>query len=446
MKIKPALCLSGRLRLPGDKSISHRAAILAALAEGRTQLKNFATSEDCASTLACLEQLGVSIRREETSVEIEGVGLDGLREPREPLDCGNSGSTMRMLAGVLAAQSFVSELTGDESLRGRPMKRIMEPLLMMGAQVESTAGRAPLRITGRSPLKPITYRMPVASAQVKACVLLAGLNAPGQTEVIEAPSATRDHTERMLRWLGVTVEQRELRSDDASLEAISVTGTARLKARGGAIPGDISSAAFFIAAAALLPRSNLKLERVGLNPTREAIIPTLRGLGVDVRATRHDPGLMAEDFNEPFGDIEITGGAELAPLEAGCSNILSGALIPQLIDELPMLAVLGTQVFGGLTIRDASELRVKETDRIAATVENLRAMGAAVEEHADGLTIKRRTQLRAAKINSHGDHRIAMAFTIAALIADGESEITGAECVSVSFPEFYELLESLVER
>ena len=446
MRIKPARHLRGRLRLPGDKSISHRAAILAALAEGRTRLENFAASEDCAATLACLKQLGVNIELEGARVWIEGVGLDGLHEPRAPLDCGNSGSTMRMLAGVLASQSFVSELTGDESLRRRPMKRIIEPLLMMGAHVESTDGRAPLRITGRGQLTPITYAMPVASAQVKACILLAGLNAAGQTGVIEAPNATRDHTERMLRWFGVTVEQREARSGDARSEAISVTGHARLKARGGAIPGDISSAAFFIAAAALLPSSSLKIERVGLNPTREAIIPALRGLGVDVRTALHDPGLMPEDFNEPFGDIEIEGGAELAPLEAGRSNVLSGALIPQLIDELPALAVLGTQVLGGLTIRDASELRVKETDRIAATVENLRAMGAEVEEHTDGLTIKRRTQLRGANISSHGDHRIAMAFTIAALIADGESEIAGAECVSVSFPEFYELLGSLVER
>lgn len=446
MRIKPARRLNGKLRLPGDKSISHRAAILAALAEGRTRLENFSTSEDCAATLSCLKQLGVKIGRDGTSVLIEGAGLDGLREPRAPLDCGNSGSTMRMLAGVLASQSFVSTLTGDESLRRRPMKRIIEPLSMMGAQVESTNGRAPLRITGRTQLTPITYTMPVASAQVKACILLAGLNASGRTGVIEAPHATRDHTERMLRWFGVMVEKKEVRSDGASLEEISVTGSARLKARDGAIPGDISSAAFFMAAAALLPASRLKIERVGLNPTREAIIPTLRGLGVDVRTALHDSGLMPEDFNEPFGDIEIAGGAELAPLEAGRSNILSGALIPQLIDELPMLAVLGTQVFGGLTIRDASELRVKETDRIAATVENLRAMGAAVLEHADGLTIKRRTRLRAANLNSHGDHRIAMAFTIAALIADGESEITGAECVSVSFPEFYQLLESLVER
>jgi len=326
------------------------------------------------------------------------------------------------------------------------MKRVIEPLELMGARIESNDGRAPLRITGRKPLKPITYLMPVASAQVKACVLLAGLNAAGQTEVIETPNSTRDHTERLLSWFDAPANRREVKSDDASLEAISVTGEAHLRARGGAIPGDISSAAFFIAAAALLPGSNLRLENVGLNPTRKAIIPTLRGLGVDALTNLYDSGWMPDDFNEPFGDIKVTGGAGLAPIEAGRSNVLSGALIPQLIDELPVIAVLGTQVLGGLTIREASELRVKETDRISATVSNLRAMGAEVEEHADGLTIVRRARLRGAELESHGDHRIAMAFTIAALIADGESEITGAECVSVSFPEFYGLLESVLLR
>jgi 3-phosphoshikimate 1-carboxyvinyltransferase len=446
MRIKPARRLNGKLRLPGDKSISHRAAILAALAEGRTRLENFATSEDCAATLACLKQLGVKIELEGARVWIEGAGLDGLHEPRAPLDCGNSGSTMRMLAGVLASQSFVSELTGDESLRRRPMKRIIEPLLMMGAQVESMDGRAPLRITGRRPLTPITYTMPVASAQVKACILLAGLNASGQTGVIEAPNAMRDHTERMLRWFGAEVSGRELHHDEDALEAISVKPAPRLKARGGTIPGDISSAAFFMIAAALRPGSNLLMQDVGLNPTREALIPTLRGLGVEVQANLFETGAAPADFHEPYGRIEVKGGADLAPGEAGCSNVLHGQLIPQLIDELPVLAVLGTQVAGGLMIRDAAELRVKETDRIAATVENLRAMGVEVEEHTDGLTIYGRTRLRGARINPHGDHRIAMAFTIAALAASGASEIAGADCVSVSFPEFFELLEAVTER
>jgi 3-phosphoshikimate 1-carboxyvinyltransferase len=446
MRIFPARRVSGSLRLPGDKSISHRAALFAALADGTTQLENFSTSEDCNSTLACLRQLGVRVERAGGSVRIEGAGLVGLREPREALDCGNSGTTMRLLAGVLAGQEFAAELTGDDSLRARPMRRIIEPLLQMGAEIESQDGRAPLRIRGRQPLRAISYTMPVASAQVKACLLLAGLYADGTTEVIEAPRATRDHTERMLRWFGADVSQRELHHDEATLEAISVKPAPRLKARGGTIPGDISSAAFFMIAAALRPGSNLSMQDVGLNPTRKALIPTLRGLGVEVQANLFETGAAPADFHEPYGRIEVRGGAELAPVEAGRSNVLRGQLIPQLIDELPVLAVLGTQVAGGLTILDAAELRVKETDRIAATVENLRAMGAQVEEHADGLTIYGRTRLRGAHINPHGDHRIAMAFTIAALIADGASEIAGAECVSVSFPEFFELLESVTER
>lgn len=441
---------------------------MAALAGGRTRIDNFSTSEDCAATLSCLKKLGVNIEIHGAHVEIEGVGLDGLRAPTEPLDCRNSGSTMRMLAGVLASQDFVSELTGDESLRTRPMRRIIEPLTMMGARIESTDGHAPLRITGRSPLNQISYALPVASAQVKACVLLAGLNTTGRTEVIESSSSTRDHTERLLRWFGVQVSQGKAQSIGAGLGSVSVTGPVRLVAHNGTIPGDISSAAFFIAAAALLPHSDLELNEVGLNPTRRGIIRMLLGLEANVRLEvmetrgvitdfkeerghilRIDPwdmGCVEPDFNEEQGSVFINGGVGLAPLEAGRSNILSGALIPQLIDELPMIAVLGTQVFGGLTIRDAAELRVKETDRIAATVKNLRAMGAQVEEHDDGLTIKERTTLHGARLNSYGDHRIAMAFSIAALIATGESEIVGAECVKVSFPEFYELLESVVER
>lgn len=446
VRIRPAQRIRGRLRLPGDKSISHRAAIIAALADGRTRIDNFSTSQDCAATLSCLKALGVNIERQGTLVEIEGVGLDGLCEPTAPLDCGNSGSTMRMLAGVLASQNFVSELTGDKSLLTRPMKRIIEPLTMMGARIESTNGHAPLRITGRRPLDPITYSMPVASAQVKTSILLAGLQTEGQTKVIEASNSTRDHTERMLQWFGVPVICNDPRGADADLRSISITGPTQLKARDGVVSGDISSAAYFIAAAGLLPSSELDIQDVGLNSTRTTIIATLQALGVDVLAIPNMAHLGSEDFNEPFGNIEVTGNPKLAPLEAGRLNVLNGVLIPPLIDELPMIAVLGTQLPSGFTIRDAAELRVKETDRIAATVQNLRAMGVQVEEHDDGLTIKERAFLRGAKLNSYGDHRIAMAFSIAALIADGESEIVGAECVSVSFPEFYELLKSVVER
>jgi 3-phosphoshikimate 1-carboxyvinyltransferase len=448
MRIQPARKIRGELCLPGDKSISHRAALISALARGATRIKNFSTSEDCAATLNCLRELGVNIEHDGTSVLVEGVGLDGLLAPAAPLDCGNSGSTMRMLAGVLAGQDFVSTLTGDDSLRSRPMKRIIEPLELMGARISSENGRAPLQITGRRPLKAITYKMPVESAQVKSCLLLAGLSAEGRTAVIEREGATRDHTERMLRWLKVPVKSRKmLRGAFVNDDAISIEGHVQFDAQDGTVPGDISSAAFFIVAAALLHGSELNISRVGLNPTRTRLLSALRSLGVLVREDLAQAGQWwPEDFGEPFGDVTVKGSEAFAPVEAGESNILRGTLIPQLIDELPVLAVLGSQVAGGISIRDAGELRVKESDRIRATVENLRAMGVEVQEHEDGLTIPERTQLRGAKLNAFGDHRIAMAFTVAALVAEGESEIIGAECVGVSFPEFFQLLESVVER
>jgi 3-phosphoshikimate 1-carboxyvinyltransferase len=441
MKIQSARRLRGRLRLPGDKSISHRAGIIAALAEGATRIENFSTSRDCASTLDCLSQLGVKIQRQGTSVLVEGVGLEGLRAPAAMLDCGNSGSTMRLLAGVLAGQDFVSELTGDDSLRSRPMKRIIEPLELMGARISSDADRAPLRIEGRRPLKAITYQMPVASAQVKSCVLLAGLNAQGRTEVIEEGGPTRDHTELMLDWLGVPLMKSRAQKGDVVSEVLAINGPVKFKARDLSIPGDISSAAFFIAAAAMLPGSELLIEDVGLNPTRSQIVNTFGELRAGVSIDeRHAV------CNEAVGTIRVRGVDSLSPLREGQSNILRGSLIPQLIDELPMLAVVGTQVLGGLTILDAKELRVKESDRINATVENLRRMGALVEEYEDGLRVSGPTKLRGATLDSYGDHRIAMAFTVAALLAGGESEIAGAECASVSFPEFFQLLETLVER
>ncbi|HUQ32385.1 MAG TPA: 3-phosphoshikimate 1-carboxyvinyltransferase [Pyrinomonadaceae bacterium] len=447
MRIIPARRMRGSLRLPGDKSISHRAAILSALARGQARINNFSTSRDCARTLACLNQLGVEMKREGTTVTIEGVGLGGLRAAADSLDCGNSGSTIRMLAGVLSGQDFVSALTGDASLRSRPMKRIIEPLELMGARILSEDGRAPLKITGCPVLKGIHYEMPVASAQLKSAILLAGLNAEGHTRVIEEQGATRDHTERMLRSFGVPISSMTMEDRGITKEALTIEDCAQFEAQDGTIPGDISSAAFFIAAAALLPGSKLNIYGVGLNPTRTRLLSVLRSLGVDVKAEQaHRGGRMPEDFNEPYGKISVMGGAGLAPLQPGRSNVLSGALVSQVIDELPVLAVLGSQVMGGISIREAKELRVKESDRISATVSNLRAMGAEVEEHEDGLTINEHTRLRGAKINAYGDHRIAMAFAIAALIAEGESEIAGAECVGVSFPEFFELLESVVER
>ncbi|MFN2454682.1 MAG: 3-phosphoshikimate 1-carboxyvinyltransferase [Pyrinomonadaceae bacterium] len=444
MIIQPARRIAGQLRLPGDKSISHRAAIISALADGRSRIENFSTSEDCAATLACLRRLGVSIERDGNTVTIEGVGLSGLRAPMEALDCGNSGSTMRMLAGALAGHKFASTLTGDASLRTRPMRRIIAPLEQMGARVQSEEGRAPLRISGRHPLTPIIYEMPVASAQLKSCVLLAGLNADGRTGVVENIT-TRDHTERMLRWFGVGVDRATARRDDGETQTnITLEGHTQPRAREVFIPGDISSAAFFIVAAALLPDSNLRLENIGLNRTRAELINTLQSLGVNVKTTE-----VREQCNEEIGDIQVNGtrhGLAPATTHGTAVNVLRGGLIAQLIDELPVLAVLGTQIEGGLEIRDAAELRIKETDRIGACVANLRRMGAEVWEHEDGLTIGDQVRLRGAKLEAYGDHRIAMAFTIAALIAEGESEITGAECVGVSFPEFFALLETVIER
>ncbi len=347
---------------------------------------------------------------------------------------------MRLLAGVLAAQPFASVLTGDESLSGRPMRRVMEPLGLMGARLSAVDGHAPLRVEGRRPLRAIRYEMPVASAQVKSCVLLAGLGAEGRTEVVEPAAQTRDHTERMLRWFGVEVRTEEL-SDEAGRVVVSVEGGSRLKARDLTVPGDISSAAFPAAAAALLDGSELELEGVGLNPTRAAVLDALRGLGVELSVEDE-----RESSNEPTGLIRVRSSGGLTPVGEG-ANVIRGSLVAQLIDELPVLAVVGTAVEGGLEIHDARELRVKESDRIATTVANLRAMGAQVEEFEDGLRVEGPVRLRGARLQSYGDHRIAMAFAVAALAAEGETDIEGAEeCVGVSFPEFFPLLESLAER
>jgi 3-phosphoshikimate 1-carboxyvinyltransferase len=419
--------------------------MLASLAAGRTRVENFSSSTDCSSTLEVLRGLGVKIERDGSVVVVEGAGADDGRQRFHPpsleLDCGNSGTTMRLLAGVLAAQPFASVLTGDESLSGRPMRRVMEPLGLMGARLSAVDGHAPLRVEGRRPLRAIRYEMPVASAQVKSCVLLAGLGAEGRTEVVEPSAQTRDHTERMLRWFGVEVGMQELSDDEGRRVVISVEGGSRLKARDLTVPGDISSAAFPVAAAALLPGSELELEGVGLNPTRAGILDALRGLGCALSVEDE-----RESSNEPTGLIRVRSDGGLAPLAPG-ANVIRGASVAQLIDELPVLAVVGTGVEGGLEIRDARELRVKESDRIAATVANLRAMGAEVEEFEDGLRVEGPVRLRGARLRSYGDHRIAMAFAVAALAAEGETEIEGAEeCVAISFPEFFPLLESLTER
>jgi len=434
--IRPAKRIRGRLQMPGDKSISHRAAIIAALARGTSRIENFSTSEDCAATLRCLEALGVSIEHAGPDVVVQSTAA--FSAPSTPLDCGNSGTTMRLLAGTLAGRNFESILTGDESLRSRPMQRIIEPLTMMGGSISSVDGHAPLSIGGM-PLQPIDYELLIASAQVKSSILLAGLHANGKTQVVE-DQPTRDHTERMLRWFEVPVETGN--GDRAGERFATLSGPASFAARNVNIPGDISSAAYFVAAAAMLAGSSLEIANVGLNPTRTMFLEQMRAFGFSI-----DTDDLREECNEPRGTIRISDApASLRTSETQTTLTLHSALIPQLIDELPLLAVVGSQIDGGIEIRDAAELRVKESDRIAATVAGLRAMGAEVEEFDHGLRVTGPTRLHSAVIDPHGDHRIAMTFAIAGLLADGETEITGANCVRVSFPEFFDLLESVVDR
>ena len=426
MRLAPARLISGKLRMPGDKSISHRAALIAALSSERTEISNFSTARDCASTVGCLRQLGISI--EDNAGKLTVAGNQRLVTPNEPLDCGNSGSTLRILTGVLAGHDLSAELVGDESLSSRPMKRIIEPLELMGAKIESINGKAPLTVCGPNKLNPITYKLPVASAQVKSAILFAGLNARGRTTVIET-TQSRDHTERLFNGFGVPV------TTNADL-SVTLDGPARFSGGAITIPGDVSSAAYFVAAAMLLPESQLGIEHVGLNPTRAAFLSVLNSWGADITTTD-----VQTDRNEPYGTINVRGGIGKVANEADLR--LSRSMIPSLIDELPLLAVVGSQISGGIRIQDAGELRHKESDRLAATALNLRAMGAEVEEFDDGLQVFGPAKLRGARIDSHGDHRIAMAFSIAALIADGETEIDGAECVAISFPEFFELLHSV---
>jgi 3-phosphoshikimate 1-carboxyvinyltransferase len=424
--IRPAKNIYGSLRLPGDKSISHRYGMLAAFAEGTSRFTNFSTGADCASTLACMEALGAKVRRlEDGSVEVTGVG--GRVTPcDQPLDCGNSGSTMRMISGLLAPQEGRFTLVGDESLSRRPMERIRKPLEAMGARLTLTEGHAPLVIEG-GPLRAIDYTTPVPSAQVKTCILLAGLQTAGTTTVCEAVR-TRDHSELALRAFGATVER--------SLDSVSIAGPQRLRAIEAAVPGDISSAAFFLCAAALFPGSSLVLDALGLNPTRAALLDVLTALGARISVLN-----LEEKNAELVGTVQVT-----APPEGLGSTEISGALAAQLIDELPALAAIGPFTSGGIRIRDARELRVKESDRIALVVRNLRAMGAEVEEFEDGLDVPGGQTLHGATIDSGDDHRIAMAFSVAGLRAEGETRIQGAESVAISFPEFFDLLDLVAER
>ncbi|MBI1786984.1 MAG: 3-phosphoshikimate 1-carboxyvinyltransferase [Acidobacteria bacterium] len=423
-KISPARRVSGRIRLPGDKSISHRYAILGAIAEGPSRIHNYSTGADCRSTLGCVRALGVQVEEQGTEVVIHGKGLDGLRAPQSSLDAGNSGSTIRMLSGVLAAQPFSSCIHGDESLSRRPMDRIMKPLAQMGAAIAAREGRfPPLEITP-SQLRPIEYLLPVPSAQVKTAILLAGLYADGMT-VVEEPVRSRDHSEIALREFGAGLKVEKRR--------ISLQGRPRLAGRELRAPSDLSSAAFFLAAALLTPSSSLVIEGVGLNPTRAALLDFLISMGASIRVLNLD-----QANGEMVGDIQVSS----APLRGG---VIEGEMTAALIDEIPVLAVLGAASEDGLAIRDASELRIKETDRIATVAENFRRMGVAVEVQPDGMVIPGRSQFRAARLDSFGDHRIAMAFTVAALRADGESVIENAESASISFPEFFRTLHQVIE-
>lgn len=410
--------------MPGDKSISHRYAMLAALAEGVSTFENFSDSEDCAATRRCLAALGVPIAQDQTRVVIKGCGRNGLRPATAALYAGNSGTTLRLLAGILAGQRFESALTGDASLQRRPMGRIIEPLRQMGAEIEADGGNcAPLRIRG-GPLKGIDYTLPVASAQVKSCVLLASLFAEGTTRVIE-PAPTRDHTERALESFGIEVACRD--------RWVEVKRPAALHAVQGRVPGDLSSAAFFMVAALLLPGSDITLPGLGLNPTRLGLVRWLQSHGARIEV---ETGAAVN--GEPVGAIRVRYRREF--LEADTLTIC-GDHVPNVIDEIPILAVLGSQLRGGLIIRDAAELRVKESDRIARIVENLQTMSAMVVEQPDGMIISGAQALHGARIATFGDHRIAMAFTIAGLVAQGVTSLDDPACVRVSFPDFFTTLE-----
>jgi 3-phosphoshikimate 1-carboxyvinyltransferase len=416
--VREAKTIAGRIQVPGDKSISHRALILGALAHGETEITGLSPGADVRSTRGCLEALGVSLTEEGSAIVIQGTGPEGLGEPTRPLDCGNSGTTMRLLAGVLAGRPFRSTLIGDDSLSRRPMGRIIRPLHLMGARISAREDDfAPLTIEGGS-LCGIHYEMEVKSAQVKSCILLAGLQAHGKTVVVE-PSPSRDHTERMLAYLGapITIEGKAIRIKRGELQARPIT-----------VPGDFSSAAFFLAAAAALPGAEVLIENVGVNPTRTGLLEVLQEMGADISLlSEHEKG------GEPVADILVRG-KELTAVEVG------GEVIPRLIDELPVLFAIATQAEGETVIRDAGELRVKESDRIAAMAENLRRLGAKVRELPDGMVIEGPMRLKGAELEGFSDHRVVMACAVAALYAQGETTIHGAEWAEISFPGFFELL------
>jgi 3-phosphoshikimate 1-carboxyvinyltransferase len=420
--VHPTETLMGVVDVPADKSIAHRTALLAALADGRSQIVNYPNSADPRATLSCLARLGVQFEEDEEGIlTVQGVGLEGLQAPSEPLDCGNSGTTMRLMSGILAGQPFDTTLIGDASLSKRPMKRIADPLTEMGASIEMTDGHPPLRIHGSRVLKGLTYTLPMASAQVKSCVLLAGLFASGETTVVE-PWPSRDHTERMLGLDVITLEgQRH----------ISIQQGKRIPAGTWAVPRDFSAAAFFLVAGSIVPFAELRLPAVGINASRSALLDVLRAMGAAIRVENE-----RTHAGEPIADLYV----QSASLR---SVNVNGDLVPILIDEVPILAVAAAFASGRTEIRDARELRVKETDRIDAMVRNLRALGAEVEEFEDGLAVTGGRPLKGTAVQSFDDHRIAMAMGIAGLRASGETLVEDAACAQVSFPDFWEQLETL---
>lgn len=418
--------IRGESSVPGDKSISHRAIMLGAVAEGKSEVRGFLPGADCRSTISCFRRLGVPITElSPTHVVVEGQGFEGLKEPEEVLDVGNSGTTIRLLMGILAGRPFHSVLLGDSSIAQRPMSRVAEPLRRMGAQIRGRAGgnHTPLSILG-GPLTGIRYHSPVASAQVKSAILLAGLQASGSTSVTE-PALSRDHTERMLGTFGAPVQREGL--------TVTVSGGARLTGQSIQVPGDISSAAFLLAAAAIVPGSELLIRNVGINPTRTGILDVLQMMGARIEVDN-----VREWAGEPVADLLV----RHSPLQG---TVVEGELIPRLIDEIPVLAVIATQAEGETIIRDAQELRVKETDRIAVVSHFLNQMGAKVEPTEDGMRIQGPTPLTGAAIHSAGDHRIAMSAYVAGLVAEGKTQILGSEAIDISFPSFEHTLKCIIE-
>jgi 3-phosphoshikimate 1-carboxyvinyltransferase len=416
--------LRGEIDIPGDKSVSHRSIMFGAIAEGRTEVTNFLMGEDCLSTVSCFRKLGVSITNEGNKMIIDGKGFEGLKEPSEVLDVGNSGTTIRLLLGILAGLPIHAVLAGDESIAKRPMTRVSIPLSEMGAQIRGRKGGefTPLSIQGGE-VKGIRYELPVASAQVKSSLLFAGLQASGETVLIE-PAKTRDHTERMIRQFGgeIVSEGREVR----------LQGGQKLKAAKVHVPGDISSAAFFLSAGAIIPGSEIVLRNVGLNPTRTGILEVLQNMGADMAILPYN-----NESAEPAGDITI----RFSQLKG---TVIEGDIIPRLIDEIPIIALLATQAEGQTVIKDAEELKVKETNRIDTVVNELKKLGADIEATADGMVINGRTPLKGGNVSSHGDHRIGMMLAVGAAICSEEVSLSGAEAISVSYPAFFDHLESLI--